>query len=197
MIFIFLFVYFLVFFGIAFAMTSYLVARRIWKNPIVLPKDDSAYWIIGRYFKSILLILFIYTLVLAVYPDIYSLFFPIQIPYTSFIRNTGCMFLGAGMIVTFLAQVQMKDSWRIGIDTDKKTELVTSWIFQYSRNPIFLGMTLALLWLFLVTPNMFTLAVLYIWHILIQIQIRFEEDFLEKQHGAEYMYYKKRVKRMA
>jgi hypothetical protein len=36
----------------------------------------------------------------------------------------------------------MKNSWRIGIDTVTKTELVTTGLFAISRNPFFFGMTL-------------------------------------------------------
>ncbi|WP_312992108.1 hypothetical protein [Chryseobacterium flavum] len=43
--------YFIFFFGVSFLGISILVARRIGKNPDVLPKDDSAYGLIGLYFK--------------------------------------------------------------------------------------------------------------------------------------------------
>lgn len=33
----------------------------------------------------------------------------------------------------------MKDSWRAGIAENDKTEIVTSGIYQISRNPAFLG----------------------------------------------------------
>ena len=44
---IFLPTYFIVYFGIAFVAKSVIVAKRIGKNPLVLPKDDSAYGLIG------------------------------------------------------------------------------------------------------------------------------------------------------
>lgn len=196
MLFTFLFIYFIIFFGIAFVLKSFLVARRIKKNPVVLPNDDSAYWIVGIYFKLTLFILFIYTFTITVFPDGYNIFLPIEIPYENFLKWLWIFLLFIAMSVTFLAQLHMKDSWRIWIDTEQETELITSWIFHYSRNPIFFGMTLVLLWLVCVTPNWFTLAVLCIWHMLIQIQIRLEEEFLEKQHGKLYLEYKNRVRRM-
>ncbi len=36
----------------------------------------------------------------------------------------------------------MKDSWRAGIPDSDKTELVTTGIYKYSRNPAFLGFDL-------------------------------------------------------
>ena len=44
-------IYFIIYFGIAFVLKSLIVAKRIGKNPLVLPKDDSAYGLIGYYFK--------------------------------------------------------------------------------------------------------------------------------------------------
>ena len=99
------------------------------------------------------------------------------------------------LIWTIIAQYQMQDSWRICIDAEKKTELITNGLFLYSRNPIFLGMILSLLGLFLVTPNSFTLLFLILGYVLIQIQIRLEEEFLVGQHGETYKIYKSQVRR--
>ena len=44
---------------------------------------------------------------------------------------------------------QMGKSWRIGIDTENKTDLVEKGLFTVSRNPIFFGMRMALFGFFL------------------------------------------------
>ena len=90
----------------------------------------------------------------------------------------------------------MKNSWRIGIDTDLKTKLVTSGLFSISRNPIFFGMIITLVGLFLTTPNALTILFLILGYVLIQIQIRLEEEFLTKEHGQEYLNYKQKVRRL-
>ena len=59
---IFLTTYFIVYFGIAFVPKSVIVAKRIGKNPLVLPKDDSAYGLIGFYFKLTMIFMFVYVL---------------------------------------------------------------------------------------------------------------------------------------
>jgi len=61
-------IYFVVYFGIAFVLKSLIVAKRIGKNPLVLPKDDSAYGLIGRYFKLTLIAMFVYVLAYAFFP---------------------------------------------------------------------------------------------------------------------------------
>jgi protein-S-isoprenylcysteine O-methyltransferase Ste14 len=50
--------------------------------------------------------------------------------------------------------------------------------------------------LFLVTPNALTTLFLVLGYVLIQIQIRLEEEFLTKEHGQAYINYKQKVRRL-
>jgi protein-S-isoprenylcysteine O-methyltransferase Ste14 len=100
------------------------------------------------------------------------------------------------LIWVITAQLQMKNSWRIGIDNTTKAELVTHGLFQFSRNPIFLGMTISLVGFFLVVPTLIALIFLLMGSVLMQIQIRLEEEYLMKEHVQIYLDYKNRVKRM-
>lgn len=61
-------IYFIIYFGLAFVLKSLIVAKRIGKNPLVLPKDDSAYGLIGLYFKLTLITMLIYIVVYALFP---------------------------------------------------------------------------------------------------------------------------------
>jgi protein-S-isoprenylcysteine O-methyltransferase Ste14 len=189
-------VFILLYFGIAFVLKSVIVAKRIGKNPFVLPKDDSAYGLLGFYFKIILISMLLYVIVFALYPAGYPYFLPITQLDTSLIKYIGLATLSISLVWTVIAQGHMKNSWRIGIDTVTKTELVTTGLFGISRNPIFFGMILTLLGLFLVTPNAVTALFLIVGYILIQVQIRLEEEFLIKEHGQHYLDYKQRVRRI-
>lgn len=62
------------------------------------------------------------------------------------------------LIWVLIAQAQMGTSWRIGIDTENETMLITHGIFRLSRNSIFLGMRGNLLGMFFVLPNVLTLV---------------------------------------
>ena len=86
----------------------------------------------------------------------------------------------------------MSTSWRIGIDEINKTEFVTKGIFLISRNPIFLGMILSVFGLFLVLLNTITFFCALATYFIIQIQIRLEEDLIQKQHGNKYVNYRKK-----
>jgi protein-S-isoprenylcysteine O-methyltransferase Ste14 len=89
----------------------------------------------------------------------------------------------------------MGNSWRIGIDEEKKTPLVQSGLFRFSRNPIFLGMIITLLGVFLTIPNALTLLFLSLGFVLIQIQVRLEEEFLTRTQGEGYAEYRRQVRR--
>ena len=189
-------IYFIVYFGVAFVLKSLVVAKRIGKNPLVLPKDDSAYGLIGLYFKLTLIAMFVYVVTYALFPTWHDKFLPIAQLDRQTVKYVGLVILFISLVWTVIAQGHMKNSWRIGIDTDTKTELVTNGLFAISRNPIFFGMILSLVGLFLTTPNALTVLFLIVGYVLIQIQIRLEEEFLTKEHGQEYLNYKQKVRRL-
>jgi protein-S-isoprenylcysteine O-methyltransferase Ste14 len=189
-------IYFIIYFGVAFVLKSLIVAKRIGKNPLVLPKDDSAYGLIGLYFKLTLIGMFIYVLAYSLFPTWHSVFLIIPSLDYETIKYIGLVVLAVSLVWTIIAQGHMKNSWRIGIDTETKTELVTTGLFGLSRNPIFFGMILSLIGLFLVSPNALTFLFLILGYVLIQIQIRLEEEFLTNEHGQKYIDYKHKVRRL-
>ncbi|MBP2617532.1 methyltransferase family protein [Chryseobacterium jejuense] len=188
-------IYFIMFFAVSFLGVSIAVAKKIGKNPNVLPKGDSAYALVGWYFKLILAVLCIYAILPLLFPNIKEEF-NIHILDADLFRSSGMGLMLLAFIWVVIAQLQMRDSWRIGIDEHMKTELITTGLFQYSRNPIFFGMTLSLTGFFFAFPTMIAFFLLIIGSILMQIQIRLEEEHLLRQHGSVYLTYKKRVGRM-
>ena len=57
-------------------------------------------------------------------------------------RASGLVWLGlavtvGGIVLGRAAQQAMGDAWRIGVDADEHTELVTTGLFRLVRNPIF------------------------------------------------------------
>jgi len=104
--------------------------------------------------------------------------------------------LGTGALPwVAVAQAQMGNAWRIGIDHEHATALVHHGLFTISRNPIFLGARFALLGAVLQVPNAVVLATALAAEILIQIQTRLEEAHLSALHGDAYRTYARRVHR--
>jgi len=108
-----------------------MVAKRIGKNPVVLPKDDSVYGLIGFYFKVILLVLFVYVLAFAAFPNWHDNFLPLDHIDNLPIKYIGLGLLDFALIWTIIGQGNMRNSWRIGIDAGTKTELVTAGLFRF------------------------------------------------------------------
>lgn len=128
-------------------------------------------------------------------PSVYQQFLPISYLSSNALAWVGIALLIFAMIWVLIAQAHMQKSWRIGIDEGVKTDLVQGGLFKISRNPIFLGMRLMLLGIFLILPNALMLAGLIAGEILVQTQVRLEEEFLTRAHGASYLSYKKQVHR--
>lgn len=189
-------IYFIIYFGLVFVLKSLIVAKRIGKNPLVLSNNDSAFGLIGLYFKLTIIAMFIYVLVFAFFPNLHYKFLPIILFDNLTMKCIGLGLLAIALVWTIIAQNHMRNSWRIGIDKETKTELITSGLFGLSRNPIFFGMIISLVGLFLTIPNALTGIFLILGYILIQIQIRLEEEFLSIEHGQNYTNYKQKVRRL-
>ena len=188
-------VYYILFLGLAFILPPYRVWKATKVNPYKLGNSDSVHDYIGKNFRLILFALALVIFLFAFSPDVYKhlLSFPLfSKPVFVWVGLT-CLFLTFFWIL--IAQFQMQKSWRIGIDEDVRTELVQTGLFTISRNPIFLGMRVLLLGIFLVLPNAATCTILITGELLIQIQVRLEEDFLTRMHGDSYRAYQKQVHR--
>src|SRR5215468_7987883 len=100
-----------------------------------------------------------------------------------------------GLIFLLLSLVSFGRSFRVGIDVERPDKLVTTGIFAFSRNPIYVAFGFMLLGQFLVFPNWIMLVYLAAGFWLFQRQVLREELFLKKRYGQEYADYCNRVRR--
>ncbi|MBL8063576.1 MAG: isoprenylcysteine carboxylmethyltransferase family protein [Anaerolineales bacterium] len=192
---IFLLLYLLLFFGLAMVLPSYRVWKATGVNPYKLGKSESAHDYIGVLFRLTLIVTTVIVTLFAFLPNLYAYLVPIHYLAHPSLNFIGITLLSTSVVWVLVAQVHMQKTWRIGIDEDVKTELVQTGLFRLSRNPIFLGMRMILLGLFLILPSAVSLAILIVGDLLIQIQVRLEEEFLTRTHGQAYLNYKKQVRR--
>jgi protein-S-isoprenylcysteine O-methyltransferase Ste14 len=95
-----------------------------------------------------------------------------------------------------LAQLAMGSSWRVGVDTSERTQLVTRGMFAWVRNPIFSFISLSVLGLALLVPNPLSLLAGALTLVGIEVQVRaVEEPHLLRMHGTDYARYAARVGR--
>lgn len=191
----FLVAYYILFFASAMILPTYRVWKATGINPYKLGNTDSAHDYIGKVFRLILIACVMVALLFVFWMPAYQLLNPISYLSKDIFIWIGLALLLFALIWVLTAQVQMQKSWRIGIDEDVKTELIQGGLFKVSRNPIFLGMRIMLLGVFLILPNAVTFAVLITGELLIQIQVRLEEEFLTRMHGESYLVYQKQVRR--
>ena len=108
-------------------------------------------------------------------------------------RFTGFCIGIIGDFIFLLSVICMKDSWRAGIPNDEKTELVTTGIYKYSRNPAFLGFDFMYIGVMLIYLNPLTVIFSLFAVVTLHLQILQEEKYLTVAFGSEYLEYKSRV----
>ena len=94
------------------------------------------------------------------------------------VRLTGFCVGMLGDIIFLLSVLCMKDSWRAGIPDKDKTELVTTGIYRFSRNPAFLGFDLMYAGVLLLYGNLLTLGFSVFAIVMLHLQILQEERYL-------------------
>lgn len=121
---------------------------------------------------------------------------PIEDLETGVLRAVGFVCCGVGIVGTFLAQMGMGASWRIGVDESERTELVTGGVFALCRNPIYTMMICAWLGFALLVPTWLSLASIPLGIVAFEVQVRLvEEPHLLRAHGEPYRAWASRVGR--
>jgi protein-S-isoprenylcysteine O-methyltransferase Ste14 len=115
---------------------------------------------------------------------------PLGFLHTPWIQITGAVIAVLGIATTVYAQLDMGDSWRIGVDKSETTTLVRNGVFGWVRNPIFTAMMMFGFGFALLTPNPVALVGFVLLVITIELQVRaVEEPYLLATHGHSYREY--------
>lgn len=190
-----LFIFYCIFLVALFVIPSFLTYKRTGINPFKFSKEETAINYVGKAYKIISAIAFITVTFNAFIPSLMPFLTPIESLKSDYLVWVGFGLLHFSFLIIFIAQRNMANEWRIGIDNENKVNLITKGLFGISRNPIFLGVLIVFAGMFLIIPNAVTLAILISGFIVIQVQVRLEEEFLIKQLGDEYIDYMDNVKR--
>jgi protein-S-isoprenylcysteine O-methyltransferase Ste14 len=110
-------------------------------------------------------------------------------------RSVGLILDTIGLIFFISSMITMKTSWRVGIDKSTTTRLITNGLYQYSRNPAFVGFNLMFIGLFAAFPNLATLIICLLNMLAVHKLILQEEKHLEEMPGEEYVQYRNQTPR--
>lgn len=121
---------------------------------------------------------------------------PVPVLDQPWLPAAGAIVAVLGVLATLAAQLAMGTSWRVGVDPDEHTSLITNGPFALARNPIFTAMLVTSTGLAAMVPNPLSLAATLTLLVSVQIQVRaIEEPYLTRAHGEAYLSYAARVGR--
>lgn len=118
---------------------------------------------------------------------------PLDAPW---LHVAGIALAVTGIVLTVAAQYSMGNSWRIGVDPNERTGLVTDGAFRVVRNPVFSAMAITAAGLAMIIPNLVSIIGLASLIAALEIQVRLvEEPYLLRTHPDQYRTYARSVGR--
>jgi protein-S-isoprenylcysteine O-methyltransferase Ste14 len=184
---------YVVYLALAFGLRTIIQLRRTGASGFegISGRPGSVEWIAGVLFIVALAVGFAAPLL-----ALTSVVEPIDALDTAAVHVVGGILFVAGLAGTLAAQISMGESWRIGVDENAATEMVTGGAFAIVRNPVFAAMLPASTGLALMVPSVVALAGLVALVLALELQVRIvEEPYLRRVHGADYDRYAARVGR--
>jgi protein-S-isoprenylcysteine O-methyltransferase Ste14 len=178
---------------LGFAWRTWLQRRRTGSTGFrgMNGRLGSAEWVAG--------LGFVIALVVAVVGPVLQLsgvIAPVSVLHAEWIQVAGIALAGLGIVLTVWAQLDMGESWRVGVDASETTALVQARVFGWVRNPIYTAMLIFDFGIALVTPNFVTIAGLVLAIAALELQVRrVEEPYLLGKHGPAYRSYTANVGR--
>lgn len=113
------------------------------------------------------------------------------------IGHFGVPIMAVGVGIAALSQMGMGKAWRIGVPREIETSqsLVTTGLYRFSRNPIYIGIMLFVIGGVVVIPGPITILSVIITFVFMNKVIEAEEAFLRDAFGAEFDTYCQNTRR--
>lgn len=153
------------------------------KNPNVLPVEEE-----GLLSRTIMLpMLIVWNTIFWNTPP-HTLLLPSLLPYAAYTAV-------AALLLSFYCWYYMGQHWRIGIDPEEKTKLITDGPFKYNRHPIY-SLQILLMMATLASLQTIAAGILFCVHLgLFYFEAYREEEFALTVHKDDYREYMKRTGR--
>jgi protein-S-isoprenylcysteine O-methyltransferase Ste14 len=135
------------------------------------------------------------TIFLFILPFLTHYYFPITTIIKKPYSYLGIVFILAGIIISIRTSQMFRE---VGNHFDLKSEsvkLMTSGIFRYSRNPMYLGMFFWFIGLAILLGSLVSFLYPILFFIIANVMIIYEEAKLSQIYNDEYTNYQRRVRR--
>ena len=118
----------------------------------------------------------------------------------SFLRHdwisyVGLFLFGFCVIMGWFISGQLKESWRVGVLKDQRTDLIKNGIYSYTRNPYFLSYFITFMGFFLIRPSLAMIFLIIPTIVVFHLLVLEEEKHLMTIHGKDYEEYKRKTGR--
>ena len=185
-------VLYVVWFVLAFGVRTVIQLRRTGESGFkgLGGRLGSVEWFAG--------VLFVVALVVGVAAPVAAIFGlnPVRALAAGWLSWAAVALATAGVVATLAAQLSMGSSWRIGVDENERTDLVTGGAFELVRNPIFSAMLVTAVGLTVMVPNVLAIVGLAALVVALELQVRdVEQPYLTSAHDDTYRAYTRRVGR--
>jgi len=107
----------------------------------------------------------------------------------------GLFLLFLCLAVSAASLINLGDSWRVGVLQDQKTELITSGIYRFTRNPYFLSYLLMFAAFTVLLQNLILFGLSVAAVFLVHSMILKEEKYLRAEHASAFLQYENKVPR--
>lgn len=125
-----------------------------------------------------------------------GVFFPLPLPYDIPVRSFGLTLFTVGVVLAIWAKLTMKENWGFpgfhNISIQKR--LITTGPFEYSRNPIYMGLILVSFGMAIALKSAFIFLVFVLYSHFYN-RIKREEKQLDEFFSAAYQSYCNKVER--
>ncbi len=192
-----------------FFITLFLLyfAHNIWMSGIFRKKYHKSDDFIGRnapnetqrYFGKVMYSILGYYLPVFIYIvtgfNFWGLISEITLLLSPAVQIFGFVFCVLFLALMTAARLNLGASWRVGLDYETTDNLITNGFYRYSRNPYFAFLLAFEGCLIFISPNALVIFAFIQSALLLGLQVRQEEMFLQEKYGDEYLAYKSKTGR--
>jgi protein-S-isoprenylcysteine O-methyltransferase Ste14 len=111
-------------------------------------------------------------------------------------RIVGYGLIFSGFVIMIAGQLTLSRNYSGTVVIKKDHKLITSGLYRYTRNPIYLGGIFVLIGIAVYTPSLFGLITSFFIIPIALIRINLEEKLLKEQFNEDYSKYMEKTKRL-